>query len=138
MKIKISTYFDCTATGITAHFRQAQIPMLDKAGQKIASEQEWHRSRNQQRNFETLTQLVGLYTQPMDLTKPTYCRVSGMWEFEFTAEFPGVFSLENDSLGLLTQQANGVPMIIGLTETQTLQNWLIPNSNIFFQELNIT
>jgi len=138
MRITVTTSFDCTATGVTGHFRTAQLPMTDRAGQTVSNEQEWNRSRNQQRNFETLLQLVGLYTQPLNLSEPKYNVNTGLWTFEFDVEFEGIFATETDSLGLLTQQAQGVPMIIGLLESAQPARQLIPDINIFFQELNIT
>jgi hypothetical protein len=138
MRITVATQFDCTATGVTGHFRQAQLPMTDRAGQSVTNEQEWNRSRNQQRNFETLLQLIGLYTQPLDLTDPWYDSATQQWSFDFSIEFDGVFATENDTLGLLKKQANGVPMITGLQESQVNGQQLISDSNIFFSELNIT
>jgi hypothetical protein len=138
MRITVATQFDCTATGVTGHFRQAQLPMTDRAGQSVTNEQEWNRSRNQQRNFETLLQLVGLYTQPLELSEPKYNVDTGLWTFEFDVEFEGIFATESDSLGRLTQQAQGVPMITGLLESAQPARQLIPDVNIFFSELNIT
>ena len=138
MRITVATQFDCTATGVTGLFRQAQLPMTDRAGQAVTNEQEWNRSRNQQRNFETLLQLVGLYTQPLELSKPEYNCNTGLWTFEFDVEFEGIFATESDSLGRLTQQAQGVPMITGLLEPAQLTRQLIPDVNIFFSEINNT
>jgi hypothetical protein len=112
--------------------------MTDRAGQSVTNEQEWNRSRNQQRNFETLLQLVGLYTQPLELAEPEYNVNTGLWTFEFDVEFEGIFATESNSLGLLTQQAQGVPMITGLLESVQLARQLIPDVNIFFSELNKT
>jgi hypothetical protein len=112
--------------------------MTDRAGQAVTNEQEWNRSRNQQRNFETLLQLVGLYTQPLALSEPEYNCNTGLWTFEFDVEFEGIFATESDSLGRLTQQAQGVPMITGLLEPAQLTRQLIPDVNIFFSELNNT
>jgi len=133
MRIFVSTHFDCTATGTTGHFRQAQLPTTDRAGYTIANEQEWNRSRNQQRNFETLLQLIGLYTQPLDLSNPTYNANSKLWNFVFEVEFEGIFATESDTLGLLKQQAQRVPMITGLGESQPLNRQLEPDVNIFFK-----
>lgn len=137
MKIGVFTYFDCTATGTTGHFRQARLPMTDRAQKTIVSEQDWNLSRNQQRNFETLLQIIGLYTQPLDLSDPVYDNVTKFWGFEFSVEFEGIFATDADSLGLLKQQTQHVPMITGLTESWQVGKQLDPDTNIFFQELNI-
>ena len=138
MRITVATQFDCTSTGVTGHFRQAQLPMTDRAGQAVTNEQEWNRSRNQQRNFETLLQLIGLYTQPLELSDSKYNANIGLWTFEFEVEFEGIFATESDSLGLLMLQAHGVPMITGLLESAQPARQLIPSVNIFFSELNKT
>jgi hypothetical protein len=138
MRICIATSFDCTATGVTGHFRTAQLPLTDRAGQAVTNELEWNRSRNQQRNFETLLQLVGLYTQPLDVSDPVYDAAAQLWRFEFDVEFAGIFATESDSIGLLKQQAQGVPMIVGLTEDALLDRQLASDVNIFFTELNNT
>ena len=139
MRISVSTYFDCTATGTTGHFRQAQLPMTDNADQTINNEHDWVNSRNQQRNFETLIQLVSLYTQPLNIEVPTYNSNTHLWTFEFDIEFPGIFATEDDSLGLLKQYAQDIPMIIGLNESQKMSGTQLNcNINIFFAELNIT
>lgn len=138
MRISISTNFDCTVTGVTGHFRQVQLPFVDRAGQSIDSEQNWNRSRNQQRNFETLMQLIGLYTQPLDVSDPVYDSNNKCWTFDFEVEFAGLFATESDSLGVLKQQARGVPMIVGLNESPQRQRQLEPDVNIFFNELNNT
>ena len=138
MRIQIATHFDCTATGTTGHFRHTQLPLKDRAGQTITNEAEWNRSRNQQRNLETVLQLIGLYTQPLNLIGPTHNQDTTMWTLEFDVEFDGIFTTESDSLGLLKQQAQGVPMITGLTESAPLSRQLEPGTNIFFTELNNT
>jgi hypothetical protein len=136
MKIRVDTYFDCTATGTTGHFRQVQLPMINRVGKTIVDESTWNRSRNQQRNFETVLQLIGLYTQPLELSNPVYDAETQMWSFEFEVEFEGIFADNVDRLGLLKQQTRNVPMITGLGEQQTLPRQLIPDVNIFFSELN--
>ena len=136
MRIAISTYFDCTCTGTTGHFRQAQLPSTDQAQQIINNEQDWTRSRNQQRNLETLIQLISLYTQPLNITPTVYDQDTHLWTFEFEVEFAGIIATEDDSLGLLKQQAQNIPMIVGLNESELDDKQLISNSNIFFIELN--
>jgi len=136
MKIRVDTYFDCTATGTTGHFRQVQLPMTNRVGKTIVDESTWNCSRNQQRNFETILQLIGLYTQPLELSTPTVDTQTQLWSFDFEVEFEGIFANDVDSLGLLKQQARNVPMITGLGEERSLPRQLIPDVNIFFSQLN--
>ena len=68
MKIKVSTRYDCRRTGVTGHYRAGSAQFTDLAGQPVVNQPTWNRSRNQQRNLETLTQLVGMRTQLMSMT----------------------------------------------------------------------
>jgi len=133
MKILCRTLFDCSYTGITGHFRVAEIPFTDRVGQQITDQLEWNRSRNQQRNWETLMQIIGLRTQPQDMTIPV-CR-DGVWEFEFKSESEGVFEIfgNSDPLAGLKADCEGVPMMINLKE----RPGLAPTISIFGEDQNI-
>ena len=139
MKIICRTLFDCTYTGVTGHFRVAQIPFADRSGKQIASEAEWYHARNQQRNWETLMQVISLRAQPLNPTVPE-CR-DDLWEFEFGADNPGVFSvLDNpDPIAGLRQDFSGVPMLTGLDEADGIENQIIvdgPGQNIWLEAIN--
>lgn len=118
MQIRCRTTFDISHTGTTGHFKPSQIPFNDRAGGKIVDLLSWTRSRNQQRNLETITQILQLRTQIFDVTQPT--EHNGYWEFEFTVEFEGIYQLGQDLFGILKQDCEGVPMITGLSEKYTL------------------
>lgn len=135
MHVRICTSFNCEITGVTGNFRSSQLPFVDQSGAVISNESDWLRARNKQRNWETLTQLVGLYTQMLNVSRPTYDTSTHMWSFEFDIEFPGIFANSQGSLGILIQQASNVPMITGLGE-QTSHSWLVPNKNILIQEIS--
>lgn len=110
-------------------------PFYDSEGNLIESESDWHRGRNQQRNFETLVQLLSLRTQPQelerskkiinqDLTKiglGNYDKNNLVWTLDFTVEFDSIFKIGNDDLGLLRDDFDKIPMITGLKETANLQ-----------------
>jgi len=139
MKIVCRTLFDCSYTGVTGHYRISEIPFVDKTGQQITNSDQWHRSRNQQRNWETLMQLIGLRTQPQSITRPT--SDENKWTFEFVAEATGVYSLTDDPdpLAGLKQDCNGVPMVMGLNEKPTVLPTICvsgPNQNIWFETIN--
>ena len=139
MKIQCRTLFDCSYTGTTGHFRVAEVPFVDRAGQKITDQTEWNKSRNQQRNWETLLQIIGLRTQPQDLTMPV-CR-NGTWEFEFKSESEGVFEIYGnpDLLAGLKQDCEGVPMMLNLQEQPELAPTITTagsEQNIWFDALN--
>jgi hypothetical protein len=132
-RIRISTTFDCTTTGVTGHYKAAQLPFRDHAQQLVDNEHSWLCSRNQQRNYETLMQLVNLYTQPMNSSPAEY--ENHQWSFEFDTEFDGVFSSGDDSLGLLKAAATGVPMLTNLDSHEIETASLLPGINVFFEEI---
>jgi hypothetical protein len=95
-KIRCRCLFDITATGVTGHFKSARVPFQDRAGKNIVNNATWNRSRNQQRNWETLTQLISLRTQVTELTDPV--RADQSWEFEFATETHAELLYNKDKL----------------------------------------
>ena len=126
--ICVLTDFDCRPTGVTGHFRTNVLPFVDRAEQSITNFDSWNSSRNQQRNWETLLQLIGLYTQPQSISDIRM--KNGRWEFEFETEFDDVFRLNEDPVGLLKQACRGVPIINYVQ--QQLTALLQPDVNIWF------
>lgn len=140
MKIICKTLFDCTYTGVTGNFKASNIPFVSRAGQEIHDVATWNKARNQQRNWETIMQLISLNTQPQDIVPPQ-CH-NGVWQFEFRVESADVFAANNstDPLGGLKQNCTGVPMIINLDETTSIDPVLSaqgPDQNIWFETINI-
>ena len=132
MKYKCSTRFDITVTGVTGHFKPSRVPFTDRAGAKITDNDSWNRSRNQQRNWETLTQLISLRTQISELTEPVY--QSDLWTFEFDTE-SDVFHDGTDSVGVLKADSQGVPMVRDLDNAPEVESILITDGakqNIWF------
>jgi hypothetical protein len=120
MRYVCQTLFDITATGVTGHFRSTRVPFTDKSGQTIANEESWNRSRNQQRNWETLTQILSLRTQLFDITFPVRDTRGTSWMFEFETEFEGVFGDLADPVSVLRADAEGVPMLLDLDNRSDL------------------
>lgn len=138
MQIQCRTIFDITKTGVTGHFRPAQLPFRDRSGRNIIDIVTWTRSRNQQRNWETINQLLQLRTQIFDLSDPK--EENGYWIFDFKVEFEGVFGTGNDPYGVLKQDCDGVPMLIGLGEEYALTPVLTPEGsqqNIWFETISV-
>jgi len=139
MRILCKTLFDCSATGITGHYRASQVPFKDDAGNTINNQHDWMFARNQQRNWETLNQLISLRTQPLSVTP--IGNTAGIWQFEFEVEHGEVYSATGhpgDLTGLVNECA-GVPMLTGLTENQIEQAVLVtsgPDQNIWFEPIN--
>jgi hypothetical protein len=136
MQIRCCTLFDITETGITGHFKSSQIPFLDQAAQQIIDLSSWNRSRNQQRNLETITQVLQLRTQIFDVTVPV--NNNGRWCFEFKVEFESIYQHGQDMFGILKNDCEGVPMIIGLDDEFALTPFLITEGsqqNIWFENI---
>jgi hypothetical protein len=139
MKILCRTLFDCSHTGVTGTFRSGRIPFVDQAGQQVNNIDDWNRSRNQQRNYETLLQIFGLRTQPQDIEGPT--NHNSTWEIRFISEADAVFEIigNKDKLVLLKQDCEGVPMMINLLEKKKPQPSLCTigiEQNIWFELVN--
>jgi hypothetical protein len=139
MKILCRTLFDCTHTGITGNFRINQLPFIDQSGKKIANHSDWNFSRNQQRNWETIMQMISLRAQPTIIEYPDVKDLA--WEFVFEVESSGVYSSNGqlDDYGELLKECNGIPMITGLTEQLPLLPQLMANGidqNIWFETVN--
>ena len=130
MKIQCHTLFDITATGVTGHIKPSRMPYVDQAGGRITDTESWNRSRNQQRNWETLTQLIQLRTQLSELTTPV--KDHDRWIFEFATDIEGLFELDQDPLGILKSDCAGVPMLTKLGEIDTAGNVLVVEKNIWF------
>jgi hypothetical protein len=118
MKIRCTTTFDITATGVTGHYKPSRVPFTDRTGHVIANERDWNLARNQQRNWETLTQLISLRTQVDNI-------------FDFEIESDTVFLLGTDPLGILKNDCQGVPMLLG-------PDSVINTANVQFDLINIS
>ena len=135
--IRCSTLFDITVTGVRNHTSNSQMPFQDQAGQLIETDSQWVRSRNQQRNWETLNQILALRTLPENIQGP---RSQGsQWQFEFDIPNISAVSTQDQVLGLLLQDCEAVPMITGLSETAHVIPELRthgPDANIWFELVN--
>ena len=138
MRFICRTFFDITATGVTGHAKSARIPFEDRTGQMISDINSWNRARNQQRNWETLTQIISMRTQMFDLTDPTHENCT--WTFEFETETDGVFGDRTDPTHILRTDSEGVPMIVDLGNRENLSSVLITagtGQNIWFEPMYI-
>ena len=134
MKVLCRTLFDCTYTGITGHLRPQHLPFTTKTGLVIDTAEQWNRARNQQRNWETINQVLSLRALPTDITDPVIIEQDGLrlWQFEFSVEQPGALAADGDAVGALKQDCVGVPMITGLAENAGVDDALIVDRNITF------
>ena len=114
MRFSCRTLFDITATGVTGHFKVARVPFRDDTGEEVSDEMQWNRARNQQRNWETISQLISLRTQINNSTRPE--RQDQSWYFEFESDTPDVFGTAENPVELLVSDEDLVPMLVGLDE----------------------
>lgn len=127
IKIQVRTRFDITATGVTGHYKNSQNISAAK----------WNKTRNQQRNLETLMQLAALRTQIMSTTLPS--EHNKIWEFEFESE-SNVWNDGTDPVGVLKADSDGVPMLLNLNNDPDIDTVLItqgPRQNIWFELMPI-
>jgi hypothetical protein len=140
MKFACQTLFDITTTGVTGHYKLSRIPFRDRAGQLIHDLESWNRSRNQQRNWETITQILSLRTQLFDLSDPIPDQTGTRWMFEFETETDGVYGPELDPVSVLRSDAAGVPMLRELDNDPDIATVLITDGarqNIWFAPISI-
>jgi len=140
MKYAVQTFFDITATGITGHFKPAKIPFRDDAGNTITDLESWTRARNQQRNWETITQILGLRTQLFRLQTPVTDTTNSAWMFEFETETDHIYGDDADPTRVLRSDADGVPMLGELDNRPELLPMLAtsgPAQNIWFTLISI-
>lgn len=136
-KIKCVCRFDLTPTGIKNNFSKGRIPFLDGAGVLVNSMAVWHRSRNQQRNWETVNQIISLRVLPEEIELPTKVTENDQtwWQFYFTITQPAALELGNDPVGYLYADAKDVPMLTNLDEDAGINSFLSPKINIIFEPI---
>ena len=108
------TLVDITATGVTRHRTEHEL------------------LRDQQRNWETVLQVIGLRAQPQLIQGPVcsdfvldetsifgecYQGIHRVWMFTFGVEHQEVFTENLDPVGGLDKDFAQVPIICGLNET---------------------
>lgn len=112
----IGTLVDITATGVTRN--------------KVGEDEH---KRNQQRNWETVLQVLGIRAQPTLVEGPMtgivdeqilgqlfgdmYHGEQRIWLASFSIEHKDVYRKGDDQLALLAEDFNQVPIVTGLDET---------------------
>ena len=138
MRFICRTLFDITATGVTGHAKSARIPFEDRTGRRITDYVIWNRARNQQRNWETITQIISMRTQLFNLTDPVQQNL--IWQFEFSTESEGMFGDALDPTQVLRSDSTGVPMIVDLDNQPGMPSVIITagtGQNIWFEPMYI-
>lgn len=135
IRIKCTTRFDITETGIRNRVFRPNMPFQDKTGRTITTQVEWQQAKNQQANWETVNQVISLRTLPERISTPTVDTAAAVWSFEFDVVDPGSITYNNNPVGYLINDCNSVPMIIGLGESTDNVAFLVgqgTNTNIWF------
>lgn len=130
-RIRCRTLFDITATGVRSHYKESRIPFYDDSGKMITNIEAWHHARNQQRNWETINQILALRTLPQEISVPVVHDKT--WTFEFAIDELAAISEGDNFASLLLADCDSVPMIIGLNESASVSPMLQPNVNIWFE-----
>lgn len=139
MIIRCSSLFDCTRTGIVGNYNINSLPIHKTNGISVKNQQQWYFARNQQRNFETLLQLISLRAQPTVLCDPL--QQDHRWVFDFEVDTMAVYSKhgQDTDLEMLLADCEGTPMIVGLNEQNVTSAAIVTNGadqNIWFEILN--
>ena len=116
------------------------LPFVDQTGKTIQSMTDWNFARNQQRNWETIMQIISLRAQPTIIKYPSSS--SNAWEFIFDVETPAVYSATGDvnNYDTLLNECNNIPMVTGLHEVESVSSSLMSRGdtqNIWFETVNI-
>jgi hypothetical protein len=111
-------------------------------------ELEYTRLRSKQSNWETVLQVLGLRTQPENVSEAVRTNINlkddprwaisrknnvPAWTFTFTVNASSIFTRDGDPLAELYSDCRGVPMITGLEEV----NGLDPRLCIDYEKTNI-
>jgi hypothetical protein len=134
VKILISTLFDCTTTGVVGRYREERGRFQDHSGQWIESQEHWERARNQQRNYETLVQVLSLRTQLDNITASRHD--NNTWSFSAVTDREGVFGPD---FAALLDDCDNVPMIPGMLAQGKLPACLQgtgEHPNVWFQQID--
>lgn len=128
------TLIDITPTGVTTYTPAREL------------------ERNQQRNWETVQQIISLRTQPTIITTDSfvddikrynfginYKGQHKIWTFKFAVEYADIYQEGPDRFGLVKYDFKITPVILGLTETAEPERPLFypkgPWNNIYFKTL---
>lgn len=128
------TLVDITPTGVISHSSQNE------------------KKRNQQRNWETVQQILSLRTQPTiletdDFTADlknynfgvNYVGQHHIWTFKFGVDYADIYQDGHDKFGLVKYDFKITPIILGLDETAKPEVAIFtakgPWNNIYFKNL---
>jgi hypothetical protein len=135
-----------------ALYQYRAYTLIDITETKVLTQTiEQQKQRNQQRNWETIYQLLSLRAQLLEFNcMPVvsadvaeysfginYVGIHNIWEFDFAVEHEDVYAFNNDRYGTLKDDFKIAPIILGLDETASPPLPLFyasgVNKNIYFK-----
>lgn len=129
-RIECYSLFDITPTGITSQ-RNVSLPCVTHQGVTINDQNALNFARNQQRNYDTLLQLIGMRTQIFNIQPPmldtesqAFGKNQPCWKFSFEIEPQAQWLVDQDEFWMLKNDSDGTPMILGLGESSGLESTL--------------
>lgn len=154
-RFRLYTLVDVSMTGTIGQYKP--ILKTNLLGEVLSNEIQWKKSRNQQRNYETFIQIVGLRAQPTDLSKSNclldqdlsryqfgeaYKGIGTVYTITFDVDRENVYTLDGVPLAGLVHDFDNVPIITGLNETFSFKKstFFTKNElkNVYFVNLNST
>ena len=130
-------------------YRYYAYTLVDITNTNVVNNEQ-QKQRNQQRNWETIYQILSLRTQLIafeyagiaydDVSKysfgTNYTGQHKIWQFNFSVEHEDVYGIGNDRYGVLKDDFKIAPIILGLDETAKPTMPLFyasgPEKNIYF------
>ena len=117
-----------------ALYQYRAYTLIDITETKVLTQSvEQQKQRNQQRNWETINQLLSLRAQLLEFNYLSmvsadvaeyafgvnYEGTHNIWSFDFAIEHEDVYVLNHDKFGILKDDFKIAPIILGLDETAT-------------------
>lgn len=129
-RIICQTQFDISVTDVRGNFNQGRLPFSDSIGTLIDNKLQWQKARNQQRNWETMLQIISLRALPTIIVNSFLVdSEKKIWQFEFEVDNLSMLGSGPESLDALLHDAEQVPMIVNLNEAPGLDPWISIRGN---------
>ena len=146
---EVYSLIDITATGLVAPYNSKFKQIIDDSDTIINNERSWNKSRNKQRNWETVVQVLGLRSFPNIVSTPItifddlsnyefgsdYIGKENIWVFRFTTEQSGLFTGTNGPTEMLELDLHQVPITTNLDETVNINPAIIDTLSLTTRNL---
>jgi hypothetical protein len=135
-----------------ALYQYRAYTLIDITETKVLTQSvEQQKQRNQQRNWETINQLLSLRAQLLEFNYLSmvsadiaeysfgvnYVGTHNIWSFDFAVDRDDIYAFNHDKYGALKDDFKIAPIILGLDETATPSLPLFyvggPDKNIYFK-----